>query len=114
MYLFLGIVSAVFFIFVFFCVRAYVLAKKILSLVKEIDYDTWLYLKSPSLPIVKYFMWVNPIRFGSFVKTCNGFNNIQLKSYLKRYVWNHKFAMACFIILMVLNICILFLALLLR
>jgi hypothetical protein len=92
-----------FFIFGACCIYAYFLTRRILNIVKKIDYEKWVYLTSFRLPIIKYllpFLWVNPYRFRRFIKTGESFGNQKLKSDMRLEATLHIIAMVSWMIIM--------------
>ena len=96
----------------FFCffigvLRTYYLMRKILSLVKEIDYEKWNFLMSSSIPFLnnligeKSVIWVNSVRFGKFVRGGEYFNDPQLERYVRLYRRNKVVAFLCWVACMV-------------
>ncbi len=105
-----------FFVFAVACIREYFITKNILILIKDIDYEKWVYLTSFSfsLPGIKYFLWVNPSRFRKFVQAGDYLNNARLQDYIRLYRNNRTMGMICWIILMVESISLSLLGLLLK
>ena len=103
-----------FFVFAVAGIREYFITKHILILMKDIDYEKWVYLTSFSLPGIKYLLWMNPFRFRKFVKGGNYLNNARLQDYIRLYRKNQTIAMICWIILMVEIISLSILGLLLK
>jgi len=95
-------------------IRTYGLARKILRLIKKIDYEKWQFLMSSSIPILNSLIsedsgfWVNTSRFGKFIKERNNLNDMELKKQIELYIKYRRllyifmFIMICWIIFMML------------
>jgi hypothetical protein len=71
-----------------FTLKGYFSTRKILAMIKIIDYDKWLFLTSSSLPVIKHLftencLWVNSVRFNKFIKLGEYLNNPELEKQIK-------------------------------
>ena len=81
--------------------------RKILSLVKKIDYEKWNFLTSSSIPLLndmigeKSVIWVNLVRFEKFVRGGEYFNDPKLEKYVRHYRRNKLVGFLCWVASMV-------------